>query len=199
MDDLISRQAAIDAVCSVCGNDCNKSEFVYDGKQEDQVILCPEHYALTQLPSASPEPSTEIQEILDYLDTTLHPIVSPDNWNVYAELHDMVSKLPSAQPDMSEYSSKLWRNAYERGKRDAQQEPSQVARDIATIIENEQDMRVIERNAQSEIIRCKDCRHWDTSWQNDYAPNYHYCPLIDGMRRDDFYCADAERRTYESD
>lgn len=33
----------------------------------------------------------------------------------------------------------------------AQQEPSQVARDIATIIENEQDMRVIERNAQQWI------------------------------------------------
>ena len=53
--DTISRQAAIDALCSVCGVDCNKSKFVYDGKQEDQVILCPEHYVLTQLPSAQPE------------------------------------------------------------------------------------------------------------------------------------------------
>lgn len=51
------------------------------------------------LPSAQPELSTEIQEILDYLDNTLHPIISPDNWNVYSELHDMVSKLPSAQPE----------------------------------------------------------------------------------------------------
>ena len=50
-------------------------------------------------------------------------------------------------------------------------------------------------SAQSEIIRCKDCKYWDTSWQNDYAPNYHYCPNVDGTRRDDFYCADAERRT----
>jgi len=33
----------------------------------------------------------------------------------------------------------------------AQPEPSQVARDIATIIENEQDMMVIERNAQQWI------------------------------------------------
>ena len=49
-------------------------------------------------------------------------------------------------------------------------------------------------SAQPEIIRCKDCEHWDTTWQNDFAPNYHYCPLIDGTRRDDFYCADAERR-----
>ena len=33
----------------------------------------------------------------------------------------------------------------------AQPDPSQVARDIATIIENEQDMMVIERNAQQWI------------------------------------------------
>ena len=49
-------------------------------------------------------------------------------------------------------------------------------------------------SAQPDIIRCKDCKYWDTTWQNDYAPNYHYCPMIDGTRRNDFYCADAERR-----
>ena len=49
-------------------------------------------------------------------------------------------------------------------------------------------------SAQPQIIRCKDCKYWDTTWQNDYAPNYHYCPMIDGTRRNDFYCADAERR-----
>lgn len=50
-----------------------------------------------------------------------------------------------------------------------------------------------------EVVRCKDCKNWDTTWQNDYAPNYHYCPMIDGTRRNDFYCADAERRTDETD
>ena len=50
------------------------------------------------------------------------------------------------------------------------------------------------RSAQPDIIRCKDCKYWDTTWQNDCAPNYHYCPMIDGTRRNDFYCADAERR-----
>lgn len=34
------------------------------------------------------------QEILDYLDNVLHPIVSPDNWYVYSELHDMIEELP---------------------------------------------------------------------------------------------------------
>lgn len=49
--------------------------------------------------------------------------------------------------------------------------------------------------SQPEIIRCKDCENWDTTWQNDSAPNYHYCPMIDGMYSSDFYCAKAERRT----
>jgi len=50
---------------------------------------------------------------------------------------------------------------------------------------------------QPEIIRCKDCENWDTTWQNDWAKNYHYCPLIDGTRNGNWYCADAERRTDE--
>lgn len=54
-------------------------------------------------------------------------------------------------------------------------------------------------STQSEIIRCKDCKHWDTTWQNNYAPNYHYCPLVDGIRRNDFYCADADMREGDSE
>ena len=61
MDDLISRQAAIDA------------------PDEEQ--------------------SLGIQDILEYMDTVLHPIISPDHWSVYSELHDMISMLPSAQQE----------------------------------------------------------------------------------------------------
>lgn len=52
-------------------------------------------------------------------------------------------------------------------------------------------------SAQPEIIRCRDCKHWDKTWTNDWSPDYHYCPMIDGVRKGDFYCADAERRTDE--
>ena len=55
MSDLISRQAAIDAVCAVCVKSCDKIEFVYNAPQDEQVILCPEHYVLCTLPSAQPE------------------------------------------------------------------------------------------------------------------------------------------------
>ena len=40
--------------------------------------------------------------------------------------------MPSAQPDISEYSDKLWKAAYERGKAEA----------------------------QAEIVRCKDCKQF---------------------------------------
>ena len=47
----------------------------------------------------------------------------------------------------------------------------------------------------AEIVHCKDCKNWDTTWQNDWAKNYHYCPLIDGTRNGDWYCADGERKS----
>ena len=33
------------------------------------------------------------EELLDYLNSELHPIVSPDHWRIYSELHDMISAL----------------------------------------------------------------------------------------------------------
>lgn len=53
--ELIDRQAAIDAMCCACGYDCDKSKFVYNAPQDEQVIMCPEHYALSTLPPAQPE------------------------------------------------------------------------------------------------------------------------------------------------
>jgi len=41
----------------------------------------------------------QVDDILQYLDDILHPIVSPEHWSVYSDLHDMVSKLQSAQPE----------------------------------------------------------------------------------------------------
>ena len=54
-DDCISRKQAIDAMCTACGNDCDKSKFIYNAPRTEQVILCPEHYALSRLLSAQPQ------------------------------------------------------------------------------------------------------------------------------------------------
>lgn len=88
--DLIYRQDAIDAL--------NKMK-IYRSLDSDRYVISDCLNRIVNLPSAQSEPTTEIQKILNYLDTTIHPIVSPDNWYVYAELHDMVNKLPSAQPE----------------------------------------------------------------------------------------------------
>ena len=39
----------------------------------------------------------------------------------------------------------------------------------------------------SEIVRCKDCKHWEQS-------NGH-CPFNSIFTNDDWFCADGERRT----
>lgn len=95
MDDSISRRVAIDAVKEL-------TKWYYETFHETRPTADAVIDKLMMLPSAQPEPSTEIQEILNYLDTTLHPIVSPDNWYVYSELYDMVSALPSVQPEPCE-------------------------------------------------------------------------------------------------
>ena len=52
-------------------------------------------------------------------------------------------------------------------------------------------------SVQPEIIRCRDCKHWDKTWTNNWPPDYHYCPMVDGVRKSDFYCAYAEWRADE--
>ena len=90
--DTIYRQAAIDTLCVSCNMESDYRKCT--GYAEDST-WCEEVTALRTLPSAQPE---QIQDILDYLDTVLHPIVSPEHWNVYSELYDMISMLSSTQP-----------------------------------------------------------------------------------------------------
>lgn len=92
--DLISRQAAIEALEEPCKvPDTWTDEFAVGERSQWEKDV----KALNSLPSAKPERPFEIQDILDYLDTVLHPIISPEYWNVYSELYDMISMLPSAE------------------------------------------------------------------------------------------------------
>lgn len=69
-----------------------------------------------------------------------------------------------------------------------------IARDIATIIENEQDMRVMLQNAErpkGDLVRCKDCRFWKNEhlclvmsrYESIYTKAEHYCSW--GERREE--------------
>jgi hypothetical protein len=95
--DAISRQDAIDAL---------NEYFARIGKLKrrgltkgEKAISLDTVGIIKTLPSAQQEQSSDIQDILDYLDTVLHPLISPEHWNVYSELHDMISMLQSAQQE----------------------------------------------------------------------------------------------------
>lgn len=62
-----------------------------------------------------------------------------------------------------------------------------IARDIATILENEQDMRVI-----LNLVRCKDCIHWKAD--NEVFELGFCCVFPQKWVAETFYCADGERR-----
>ena len=83
------------------------------------------------------------------------------------ELFGNAEQLPPAQPDLSSYSDKLWRNAYERGRKEAME----------------------------EIIRCKDCK-WGDWYTSVDRKRYCYCMETgNGGRTEDDFCSYAERRT----
>ena len=95
MSDLIDRQAAVSIPAL-------PKEY-----REYQTMNLDDAYELgwydlqrciEKMPSAQLEQPTVVQDILQYLDEYLHPIISPEHWSVYSELYDMVSMLPSAQP-----------------------------------------------------------------------------------------------------
>jgi len=45
------------------------------------------------------------------------------------------------------------------------------------------------------VVLCRDCQNWDTDWTPKYArENEHFCPNIGLTTREDWFCADGERR-----
>lgn len=71
-----------------------------------------------------------------------------------------LENLPSAQPDMSEYSDKLWKSAYERGKADAQPKRGKWE-------------RVYPSRKKSYLRFCSVCR--EQCWYCGTG-DYRYCP-----------------------
>lgn len=47
-----------------------------------------------------------------------------------------------------------------------------------------------------EIVRCKDCEHWETSWTPcGVSDGRHYCAPLDLYPSADWFCADGKKRT----
>lgn len=149
MNDLISRQAAIDVTANATfsvtiggkrGFQNYKEEF------EKACVAIRDKYieALKALPSAQPEPCEDAVSRSEIIRLILERGLYCDTQADRETSAEIIRQLPSVQP---------------------------------------------------EIIRCGECKNWETTWQNDWMPNYHYCPMVDGVRRNDFYCGDAERST----
>lgn len=150
------------------------------------------------LPPAQP---TNTQDILEYLDTVLHPIISPEHWNIYSELHDMISALPSAQPEVLAHgegeltAQPDWGKPVGDGRPLADSEViprlQDIKRQIGGSYAIDRAVEVLEglQDAKPEIILCKDCK---------YRGVGNYC--IYGTRlawvaRSNDFCSKAERRT----
>ncbi|MBR3001541.1 MAG: hypothetical protein IKF39_11135 [Oscillospiraceae bacterium] len=98
MSDLISRQEALIAIMDLYPGMPRVPWLRKKWARRYEPYIDAEN-AIRRLPSAEPEPCKDVQYILDYLDEVLHPIVSSEHWNVYSELHDMISTLSSVHPD----------------------------------------------------------------------------------------------------
>ena len=45
------------------------------------------------------------------------------------------------------------------------------------------------------VVRGRDCKHWDIDWVPNYAKeNEHFCPIVTLTTRDDWFCADGEKK-----
>ena len=45
------------------------------------------------------------------------------------------------------------------------------------------------------VVLCKDCENWDTDWIPKYArENEHFCPIVGLTTREDWFCADGEKK-----
>lgn len=50
------------------------------------------------------------------------------------------------------------------------------------------------------VVRCKDCKHWETEWSPNYAQfGEHFCPFIGINTAPDWFCADGERREVDDE
>ena len=110
-------------------------------------------------------------------------------------------KVPSAQPYTEEeiqamqdleqaQLDKAYQIGVEEGLQSAQ--PEQIARDIATIIENEQDMRVVLKNERTETHSC-DYQHTETHdsrrewYMKGYRDAQRWIPVTEALPKNGHY------------
>ena len=83
------------------------------------------------------------------------------------EIVNFLKSRPSADIDLSDYSDRLWRKAYEQGKADA----------------------------EADIVRCRDCEWYDiTHPYGTVIPDAYHCKANDRFYSAEHFCAYGERK-----
>lgn len=144
--DTISRQAAIDALTSHIMPHNNEDGTVTIGVLSKSSIK----NILNKLPSAQPETHDKRTKTHSCDCISRQAAIDAVEFGItYAKA---INKSTGEVKELFKEGNKALNEAVERIKDlpSAQSEPSQAARDIATILENEKDMRVIKKNAESE-------------------------------------------------
>lgn len=55
---------------------------------------------------------------------------------------------------------------------------------------------VLDQKDRVYLVRCNECRHWDTDWEPKYAMcGEHFCAAMCRDTTPDWFCADGEPRT----
>ena len=113
------------AIGKVC--DAPTIEPIIENEKDMRVISKNEHLKTNH--NAPFEEFISRKAAIDALHTWFRDGFDEDKWWNSTHVLAAIESLPSAQPDLSEYSDKLWKAAYERGRAEA----------------------------QADIVRCKDC------------------------------------------
>lgn len=159
-EDLISRQAAILALAEQIMESALMDNPTTASTDIDRYRPIAE-LSLRDVPSAQPVIRTEMSSANDTISRQA-AIDALERERTYSAVY----KYGYSQMDyFKQYNMGLTDGIKALNKLPSAQ-PEQIARDIATIIENEQDMRVILQNERTETHSC-DCEHTET---HDWIP-----------------------------
>ena len=139
-------------------NSLIKRQAAIDALKEHRALYC------DNTPNSFSKLSYAEKSRVDELDTAIATLVN----------------LPSAQPDLSEYSDKLWRNAYERGKRDALEESQWIP--CSDRLPEDSDYHDLWETPDGAVLWCKATGEIGVGWY--YESTKNWCDLWDNGVKD---------------
>jgi hypothetical protein len=60
------------------------------------------------------------------------------------------------------------------------------------VVKDDGDVMMVGGKIMRELVRCKDCKYWESEDEQDKQPSWLPCVAI--QTRSDFFCADGESK-----